>query len=72
MEHNREPRNKLTKPSTRVPRIHNGKWIVSLTSGVGKTGYPPAKEGDSTLRLYTKINSKWIEDLNVIPQTVNY
>ena len=38
------------------------RWISSI-NGVGKTGYPHAKQdetGHCILTSYTKINSKWI------------
>lgn len=70
----REPRNKSIHMCQLIcskgARQYSGERTVSWINVVGETGQPHAKKETALYPPYTKINTKWMKNLTVRPETI--
>ena len=80
-DRNIDQRNKIESPEInphtyghlifdKEARIYNGLKTITLTSGACKTTTCQRMKLEHFLTPYTKINSKWIKDLNIRPELI--
>lgn len=62
---------KLMVWMTRVTTPFSGERTVFSTNDAGKMDIDTQKSEVRLLTLYTKTNSKWIKDINVIAKAIN-
>jgi hypothetical protein len=59
---------------TKALKIYNGEKTASSRNVVGNSGYPSQKKLklDPCLSPCTSVNSKWIKDFNIRPETLKF
>ena len=82
-DRNIDQRNKIESPEInphtyghlildKEARIYNGLKTITLTSGACQTTTCQRMKLEHFLTPYTKINSKWIKDLNIRPENIKF